>query len=230
MKLSGVTLPRRQMNPDKLFDYLSGKLSAAEREEIERQLATDEHLRRELAIAREIHSRMSDSREVLIPDNTLTNRGAVLGRRVVIAFTILVFLNVLFGLYAIAFLEKKRRQRPAEEQNRQQLAQALEKAAASALPTPSLDIDEVRLSAATGQRDAIAKEVIEGAEKYGGSATRGLPNENGLLIFVELPPEQTNPFFERLERVGGVTSGSRRESATTGKTKIQVRIVEVPKP
>jgi anti-sigma factor RsiW len=218
------------MNPDKLFDYLNGKLSDSEREEIERQLATDPHLQRELAIAREIHSRMHDSREVLIPDNIIVNRGAVLGRRVAIAFAVLVFINVLFGLYAIAFLEKKRRGRPPEEQNRQQLAEAVEKAAASALPTPTLDIGEVILRADAGQRDAVVKELIEGAEKYGGSGTRGLPDDNGLLVIVQLPSRRAEAFLERLEQAGATVPQSRHESATNGTTVIQVRVIEDASP
>ena len=53
------------MNPDKLFDYLDGKLSAAERVALEDRLASDQQLQRELAIARRIHAGMrGDSREV----------------------------------------------------------------------------------------------------------------------------------------------------------------------
>src|ERR1039457_3694252 len=43
-----------RMNPDKLFDYLDGKLSAQERAALEEKLTTDPLLQRELAIAREI--------------------------------------------------------------------------------------------------------------------------------------------------------------------------------
>jgi hypothetical protein len=215
------------MNPDKLFDYLNGKLSDAEREEIERQLATDPHLQRELAMAREIHSRMHDSREVLIPENIIVNRGAVLGRRVAIAFAVLVFINVLFGLYAIAFLEKKRRARPPEGENRQQ---AVEKTAPSARPTPSLDSSEIILRADAGQRDAVAKELIEGAEKYGGVGTRGLLDDNGLLVMVQLPSRRADAFLKRLERVGGAVPKSHHESATNGMTVIQVRVIEDASP
>src|SRR5712692_4016925 len=120
------------MNPDKLFDYLDGKLAAAERAQFEQRLASDSQLQRELAIARQIHGSMRDSREVLgsLDLTSTTARGAVLGRRVAIAFAVLVFLNVLFGLYAIVFMEKKRHRAPPNEQNRQQLVQALENTAA----------------------------------------------------------------------------------------------------
>src|SRR5205823_9348172 len=65
---SGVTLSRAPtMNPDKLFDYLDGRLPAAERAELEEQLISDRQLQRELAIARQIYAGMGgDSREVFL--------------------------------------------------------------------------------------------------------------------------------------------------------------------
>jgi len=96
------------MNPDKLFDYLEGKLSPSERAELEERLMSDPQLRRELAVARQIHTNMGNSREVLgVAEPTLEERGAVLGRRIAIAFSVLVFANVVFGIYAIAFMKKK---------------------------------------------------------------------------------------------------------------------------
>ena len=56
------------MNPEKLFDYLEGKLSETERVRLEEQLAADPQLQRELAIAREMHRRSRGSREVLLED------------------------------------------------------------------------------------------------------------------------------------------------------------------
>ena len=46
------------MNPDKLFDYLDGRLPAAERAALEEQLISDRQLQRELAVARQIHAGM----------------------------------------------------------------------------------------------------------------------------------------------------------------------------
>ena len=54
------------MNPDKLFDYLEGRLSPKERAALEQQLMSDEQLQREFAVARQIHAGMrGDSREVV---------------------------------------------------------------------------------------------------------------------------------------------------------------------
>jgi hypothetical protein len=217
------------MSPDKLFDYLDGKLSPEQREKVEQQLTSDAHARRELAAAREIHSRMRDSREVLLVDEVTDNRGAILGRRIAVVFAVLVFLNVAFGLYAIGFMEKKRRARPAEDQNQQQLVQALEKAAVSALPTPSLEIDEIKLEAPIKQREAMASKVIAAASQYGGSAVKGLNNENGILLFAEIPVAHVNEFDDSLKKLGAVPPAPRTENTTSGKVILQIRIVESAK-
>jgi anti-sigma factor RsiW len=216
------------MNPDKLFDYLDGRLPPAERAELERQLATDTHLQRELVMAREIHSRMRDSREVMLSDDATANRGAVLGRRVAIAFAVLVFLNVVFGLYAIGFLENKRRARP-NEQNRQELVQALQKAAVNALPTPSLDVEEIKLGAGPKQRDAMASKVMAAAKQAGGSAVKNLSNENGTLMFAEIPVERVNEFRDALAKLGAVLPPSAIQSPASGKAILQIRIIESAK-
>ena len=217
------------MSPDKLFDYLDGKLSSQERAEVERQLAVDTHLQRELVIAREIHSRMRSSREVLLEDDATANRGAILGRRVAIAFAVLVFMNVIFGLYAIGFIKKKPRARPTEEQNRKEFAQALDKAAAAALPTPTLDVDEIKISAPAKQRDAMANKVIATAKQSGGSAVINLSDENGLLLFAEIPAERVSQFRDALKKLGAVLPTSTSANAPTGKAILQIRIVDVAK-
>ena len=98
-----ATVVQIKMNPDKLFDYLDGKLSPNERAKLEERFMSEPELRQELAIARQIHAQMGDSREIVgFAQPTLEDRGAVLGRRIMIAFAILVFANVLFGIYAIA--------------------------------------------------------------------------------------------------------------------------------
>ena len=81
------------MNPDKLFDYLEGKLSPADRTELEEKLMSDAQLRREFNIAREIHRSGGDAREVVVPDPAEMERGAKLGRRIATAAVILVFMK-----------------------------------------------------------------------------------------------------------------------------------------
>lgn len=224
---SRITLFERKMSPDKLFNYLDGKLSPGERADVERQLATDTHLQRELAMAREIHNRMRDSREVLLEDDATAARGAILGRRVAIAFAVLVFTNVLFGLYAIGFMKTKSRGPSGSDQNRKELAQALDKAAAAALPTPTLEIDEIRISVPAKQRDAMANKVIAAARQSGGSAAKNLSDENGLLLFAEIPNEHLNQFRDALKKLGAVLPASTGENPTS--KILQVRIVDVAK-
>ena len=43
------------MNPDKLFDYLDGRLAPSERAALEERLMSDKQLQREFAVARQIH-------------------------------------------------------------------------------------------------------------------------------------------------------------------------------
>jgi hypothetical protein len=217
------------MSPDKLFDYLDGSVSDQERAKIERQLATDSHLQRELAMAREIHARMRDSREVLLENDQNNNRGAVLARRVGIAFAVLVFFNVVFGLYAIGFMEKKRRATRGQEQNRQDLAQAVERAAVSALPTPSLDVGEITISIPRKQRDAMANKVMAAAKQSGGSAVKNLNDENGVLLFAEIPAEHVNQFQDTLGKLGATLPASANRPAPSEKAILQIRIVDAAK-
>jgi hypothetical protein len=218
------------MNPDKLFDYLDGKLSPEERAQLEASLASDSYLQRELAVARQIHAGMRDSREVLATfDATSTSpRGAVLGRRVAIAFVALVFLNVLFGIYAIVFMENKRHRLAPNEQNRKQLLQALEKTAASALPVPTLDADEIKITTPKARRDAIANQIIAVAAVCGGSAVKNLSDENGLLLFAEIPAAREGDFRQKLTALGAQPTKSTASSPPSASRNriIQIRLVE----
>src|SRR4029453_3884015 len=57
-RFSRHAFPVVEMNPDKLFDYLEGRLPASERVALEEQLMRDEQLQREFAVARQIHAGM----------------------------------------------------------------------------------------------------------------------------------------------------------------------------
>ena len=159
------------MNPDKLFDYLDGKLSPADREELEKQLANDSQLLRQLAVARDIHRNMRGSREVVMPfedPDTVARRGR-LGRQIAAAAMVLVFLNVVGGLAVITWKSKK----PANQQRqemaaRQQLEESLGAAGRNALPAPSLADDEINLAMPRSEWDRLASSVISAAEAVGG--------------------------------------------------------------
>lgn len=215
------------MNPGTFFDYLDGKLSASERAELEAGLISDPDLRRELAVARQIHSGIRQSTEALeaLSPTSDAARGAILGRRVAIVFALLVFLNVLFGIYAVWFMGKKRPATVPSEQSQQQLNRALQNAASAALPTPTLEIEEIKIPAPKSQRDAVANKIIALATDCGGSAAKNLNDENGLLLFAEVPAAQENNFREKLVALGAAPSKS--ESTSAGEKRIiQIRIVQ----
>jgi hypothetical protein len=184
------------MNPDKLFDYLDGKLPAAERAVLERQLIADPQMQRELAVAREIHARMrGDSREVFLPAETdVTQRSRKIALRVGAVFIILMVVNVGFGLWLIARHETKNPNRALlDAQMRQQISKALEHAATTLTPAP-LGVSEITVPAATGELDSIAEQVVTITSQLGGSAMKGLPEKHRLSVLANLPANRESEF------------------------------------
>ena len=214
------------MNPDKLFDYFEGKLSPNERAELEELFMSDPELRQELAVARQIHNRMRESREILSAAGpTLEERGAVLSRRIAVAFAVLVFANVVFGIYAIAFMKKKDRAQVSIEQNRTELAQSLARTAAVALPTPSFDVDEIKFTVPVAEQDRLANKVIAAAKQFGGSGTKGLVDQKGVLIFAEVPTVRLNDFRDSMKKLGATLPAAPTDPKTGEKVILQLRIV-----
>ena len=213
------------MNPDKLFDYLDGKLPPNERAELEERFISDPEARRELAVARQIHANMGSSREVVgFADAPISDRGAVLARRIMSVFIVLVGLNVAFGIYAIFFMKNKGRARSQTERNRTELAQSLSNAAAAALPTPTLGVEEITFNTPAAEREGLADKVVAAANQSGGSAARGLSNENGILIFAEIPTPRLNEFRDALKKLGANVPPPASENNASEKTILQVRI------
>jgi hypothetical protein len=211
------------MNPDKLFDYLDGKLSPAERARLEEQLMSSAELRQELRVARQIHSEMGDSREIISVAPETELRGAILARRVGIAFAVLVFINVLFGIYAIGFMRDKKQKQTSIDRNRTDLAQSLARTAAVALPTPSLEVEEIKFVRPLAEQNALANTIVDQATSFGGTGTKGLADEHGILIFAEIPTARLNEFREAMKKIGG--SEPPPPPASGEKTILQVRIV-----
>lgn len=188
---------------------------------------SDPQLRRELTVARQIHAAdMGDSREIIsVAEPTLEERGAVLGRRVAIAFTVLVFANVVFGIYAIAFMKQKEKTRVNTEQNRSELAESLARTAAVALPTPSFDVEEIKFTAPVAEQDKLANKVIAAAKQVGGSGTKGLADQHGVLLFAEIPTAGLNDFRESMKRLGATLPAAPVEPKAGEKAILQLRIV-----
>jgi anti-sigma factor RsiW len=215
------------MNPDKLFDYLDGRLSPTERAELEQRLVSDPELQQELKVARQIHGSMRDSGEILtsLDEVSTPNRGAILGRRIAVVFSVLVFANVLFGIYAIAFMKKRERNSSSRERNRQELQQSLLKSAAAALPTPTFDVDEVKLITPGPAQHALADQVIAVAARCGGSAAKNLSDEHGVLLFAEIPAARLSEFRDSLTKLGAIVPTA--TNAPSGdKAIVQVRITD----
>jgi len=195
------------MNPDKLFDYLEGRLPAAERAALEQQLISDEQLQRELAVARGIHAGMrGESREVLLPATPdVTEQGRKMAMRVGAAFIVLMAVNVGIGLWLIARHETKNPNRALlETQMREQIAKSLEHAAATFTPAP-LGVSELIVPAATGKLEAVADEVVTIASRFGGSATKGLPDQGRLSVLADLPSNRESEFRKAILSIAGPT-------------------------
>ena len=105
------------MNPDKLFDYLEGRLSPKERADLEEKLMSDKQLQREFAVARQIHAGMrGDSKEVVLPaPPDVSPQGRNMAIRIGVAFMVLMLVNVGIGLYFIFRHESNNPNRPLLE-------------------------------------------------------------------------------------------------------------------
>jgi anti-sigma factor RsiW len=207
------------MNPDKLFDYLEGRLSPAERADLEQRVASDPDLQRELAIAREIFSRMRDDyREVVLPaEEQISERGRKLAGRVGVAFIFLMAVNVGIGLWFIARHESKNPNRALlEAQMRRQLAQSLEHAAAAALSPAPFGVTEITLPAAPGRLDAVSDEVAAIVHQVGGSVTKGIPEQHRIGLLVDVPVNQASAFRRKLAAIAGINSSSSPPDETAG--------------
>jgi hypothetical protein len=201
------------MNPDKLFDYLEGRLPTAERAALEQRLISDKQLQRELAVARQIHAGMrGDSREVLLPSQSdVTEQGRKMALRVGTAFIVLMAVNVGIGLWLIARHETKNPNRSLlETQMRQQIANSLEHAAATFTPAP-LGVSEIMVPAPSGKLDMVADEVVTIASRFGGSATKGLPDKDRLSVLVDLPSNRESEFRKA---ISSMVAGATLQSAT----------------
>ena len=193
------------MNPDKLFDYLEGRLPAAERAALEQRLISDTQLQRELAVARQIHAGMrGDSREVLLqPQSDETEQGRKMALRVGAAFIVLMAVNVGIGLWLIARHETKNPNRSLlETQMREQVAKSLEHAAATFTPAP-LGVGEIMVPAATGKLETVADQVVTIATRSGGSATKGLADQGRLSVLVDLPSSREPEFRAAISLIAG---------------------------
>jgi anti-sigma factor RsiW len=218
------------MSPNKLFDYLDGKLPARQREELERQIAASPVLQRELAMARKLHDGTHELSEQIEPPSPEAERGAILARRVALAFIVLVFLNVLIGLWFIFQHEKKKpvAVNAAEAGFRQQVERSVEKAGTAALPLPNLETDEIKIAAPTSEHEAITGKVIAAAVSVGGSGAKALTEETGIVVLVDIPRSRETDFRNQLIPLGAhlpPIDDSTKSATADAKKFLQIRIV-----
>jgi hypothetical protein len=236
-KVSSVTISTSRMNPDKLFDYLDGRLPDWERSQLEEQLLSDSHLRRELEIARQIHARTrGELREVLLENQGGTaERGRKMALRVGTAFIFLMGLNVAFGLWLIARHETANPNRKLlETRMRDQIMKSLEHATHETLTPPPLDVSDITIAVARGRLDAVADQVVSIAKRLGGSATKELPDPHRLGVLVDIPANKEVEFRSAIATISGGAPTSAPPSGSTGegaeKKSFVVQIVEATQP
>jgi hypothetical protein len=222
------------MNPDKLFDYLEGRLPSSERAAFEERLMSDKQLQREFAVARRIHAGMrGDSHEVVLPappDDSEDGRKMAI--RIGVAFMVLMLVNVGIGLYFIFRHESKNPNRPLlEAQMREQIAKSIERAVALTPAPNALGVTEIRIQAETGRLDAFADNVVAIVSGLGGSATKGVPDAGHLSILVDLPANRESEFRGAIAAISADTLASTppataAPSETTAKKSFVVQITE----
>jgi len=211
------------MNPDKLFDYLEGRLSPKERAALEEQLISDKQLQREFAVARQIHADMrGDSREVVLPaPPNVPEQGRKMAIRIGVAFMVLMFVNVGIGLWFIFRHESNNPNRPLlEAQMRGQIAKSIERAATLTLAPNALGVTEITLRADPGKLDVVADKVVAIVSKLGGSATKGVPDAGRVSILVDLPSNRESEFRGAVAAIDGNTPGSTPPATATSQATV----------
>ena len=194
------------MNPDKLFDYLEGRLPSSERAALEERLMSDKQLQREFAVARQIHAGMrGESQEVVLPAQPDgSEQGRTMAIRIGVAFMVLMLVNVGIGLYFIFRHESNNPNRPLlEAQMREQIAKSIERAAAFTPAPNALGVTEITIPAEAGKLDTVADKVVAIVSKFGGSATKGVPDAGRLSILVDLPANRESEFRGAVASIHG---------------------------
>ena len=212
-------LIREAMNPDKLFDYLEGRLSSKERAALEEQLMADKQLQREFAVAQQIHAGMrGESREVVIPaPPDVSEQGRSMAIRIGVAFMVLMFVNVGIGLYFIFRHESNNPNRPLlEAQMRDQIAKSIERAATLTPAPNALGVSEITIPAGTGKLDSVADRVVGIVSGLGGSATKGVPDADRITILVDIPANRESEFRAAVASIQESGSSPATRSAEPG--------------
>src|SRR5262249_7381990 len=139
--------------------------------------------------------------------------------RIGVAFMVLMFVNVGIGLWFIFKHESSNPNRPLlEAQMREQIAKSIERAATLTPAPNALGVSEMIIPAENGKLDAVADEVVAIVSRFGGSATKGIPDRGRVSILVDVPANRESDFRSAIALIGGETPGSPiPATAVTGK-------------
>jgi hypothetical protein len=112
---------------------------------------------------------------------------------------------------------------------REQIANSLEHAAAAFTPAP-LGVTEIMVPAATGKLETVADEVVAIATRFGGSVTKGLPDQGRLSVLVDLPsnrePEFRAAISSTIENAPPGSASPAAAPAAAEKKSFVVQVVE----
>jgi hypothetical protein len=172
-----------------------------------------------------------------IEDPAQAQKSGVLAKRIAVAAAVLVFLNVFAGLGVIAWKNKKGPNPAAREtEMREQLAASLGAAAQNAMPPPSFTEDEIRITVPRDQWEHVANRVLAAGTAFGGSAVKGLPEENLLVVVADIPTIRNAEFRRVLTSAAAITPMPSVGPGQTGgpidpgeakeRTIVQIRISE----
>ena len=188
------------MTPKKFYDYLEGKLSADEREHLERALIHDPELQSQFVAARQIHLACNARQTNSV---TIAQAGAR-GRQVAAACAILVILNVAIGLFFIFRMNKPPHEveQAQEAAIRARLQSSLEKSATELLPAPTLAAAPVVLTIAAEKQDGVAQKIIAAAKSRRRFGHKEFPDENGVKVLVLVPASAEADFRGTLTLLG----------------------------
>jgi hypothetical protein len=214
------------MTPEKFFDYLEGKLPDWERQALERALITDPELQKEFVAARQIHRSLDRSPE----ETAAIARAGARGRMIAAAFAVLVALNVAIGLY---FIFRSAKPAPEVQQAqvqaiRQQIEKSLAKAASATFTPPTIAAEPVLITIPAAQQDDVARTIIAAAEKAGGSATKGLVEDNTTRVFVLVPASAEAEFRKTLSALGAAAPSATSPSPASPNEPVHLEIVLSP--
>lgn len=211
------------MTPEKFFEYLEGKLPPDERAELERALIADPELQQQLFAARQIHQGLSRTPE----ENAVVAKASRRGRQVAAAFVVLVAMNVGLGL--IYIFHENKPSKAVEDARvaalRSQLETSLEKAAASAFPTPTLEPETITIPVPVARQQQVGEEIIAAAGQTGGSGTRDLPNDRGEQILVLVPAAKEKDFRQELTNLGAPSTSPSAPAGTAPNEPVHLRVV-----